>query len=362
MHSLTEIPGIAETSLELLEAAGFRDCESLAKAGVVPLSREMERANAILQIADVPPTEDDIARWIRAARALLGEADIDPSPMAIMPVNFEMLPEVLAMLENAPCAVPFPSRWLAETHIKVSDIAPGILLNRCDGDLEIRIEDRIPTHHGLPKALLNQYVQVSEKPQAAASRLNIDLSKLRTVDEVAAMPRNRRHRTAEQKLHPVEHSVADVMEMFEKPDAAVATASVRKSRTGIRGVLHSDPWSIRVGAVFTLIMLAVIFLAVISAPLLLLSDRNPVVFHWVRPWWIVFPFLLPLVALFWLIWAFPCSCRICRQKLFVPKKHRKNAKAHHLPVIGYIVPLICHLLVFQWFRCTHCGTPVRLRK
>ena len=56
------------------------------------------------------------------------------------------------------------------------------------------------------------------------------------------------------------------------------------------------------------------------------------------------------------------SCLICWQKLFIHRSHLKNAKAHHLPVLGYILPLCFHLLVFRWFRCTHCGTPVRLKE
>jgi hypothetical protein len=27
-----------------------------------------------------------------------------------------------------------------------------------------------------------------------------------------------------------------------------------------------------------------------------------------------------------------------------------------------VVPLCLHLLLFSWFRCSSCGTPVRLKK
>lgn len=360
MPSLTEIPGIAVTSLELLEAAGFRDCESLAKAGLEPLAREIERANAILKIADSPPTADEIAGWIRAARSRIGEADVDPLRESVMPVDFESLPEVAAMLKQAACAIPFPGRWLAESGLKVSDISPGILLNRCNGDLEICVEDRIATAKSLPKAVSNQYVQISEKPQAA--RLNIDLDKLKSAEEFAVATRGLRHRHRRADGASAGTPPTDASPPSDDWESTTPSGHSPKSRRSIRGVLHTDPWSVRAGAVLTLVLLAIIALAVTTAPLLLLSDRDPEVYHWVRPWWIVFPFLLPIVALAWLIWGFPCSCRICRQKLFVPKQHRKNAKAHHLPLVGYILPLILHLLVFQWFRCTHCGTPVRLKK
>jgi hypothetical protein len=31
-------------------------------------------------------------------------------------------------------------------------------------------------------------------------------------------------------------------------------------------------------------------------------------------------------------------------------------------VIGYIFPLCVHIILFRWFRCTHCGTPIRLKE
>jgi hypothetical protein len=60
--------------------------------------------------------------------------------------------------------------------------------------------------------------------------------------------------------------------------------------------------------------------------------------------------------------SFHASCRVCGQKCFVPRECLKNKKAHHLPVLGYILPTALHMLVFRWFRCAHCGTPIRLKE
>jgi hypothetical protein len=357
MQRLNEIPGIEDTSLELLEAAGFRDCASLARAGVTPLTRELERANAILQIAGDPPRQEEIDRWIRSAREITGEENTEPAAQAIMPVNFEVLPNVAAMLETAPCAIPFPGRWLAESNISVAEIVPGILLSRYAGDLEIRIEDRMPGVHTASRAYVNQYVQVAERPQVG--RLDIDVSRLRNTDEYLAA-------TSAQSIVRVERPLArnanDAFNLISETLPETNTGINRNSRRYIRGVLHSNPWSVRLGALLTLALFILLPIAFVVSLLLVLSDGNPEVYHWVRPWWVVFPFLVPVVGLFWLIWGYSCSCRICRQKLFIPGKHRKNAKAHHLPLLGYILPLALHLLIFRWFRCTHCGTPVRLKK
>jgi hypothetical protein len=40
----------------------------------------------------------------------------------------------------------------------------------------------------------------------------------------------------------------------------------------------------------------------------------------------------------------------------------KNRKAHHIPVLGYVFAVAVHIVLFRWFRCTYCGTPVRLKE
>ena len=72
MAELISIPGIGKTSLELLEAAGFHDAESLAKAGVDELARELERANSILKISKRTPDRAVVEKWIASARDIVG--------------------------------------------------------------------------------------------------------------------------------------------------------------------------------------------------------------------------------------------------------------------------------------------------
>jgi hypothetical protein len=358
MHSLKDIPGIEETALELLEAAGFRDCESLARAGVDPLVRELERANEILQIAGTAPDREQVTRWIRAARGIIGEKNTEPSLVTVMPVNFEVMPEVASMLQYSPCAIPFPGRWLADSNITVAEIIPGILLNRYAGDLEVRIEDRMPTSNPVSKTPANQYVQVAEKPPIG--RLDIDVSRLRNFEQFTASTQV--PQSAARIERPLAHMSPDAIDLVIQALPETNVGKDRNSRRYIRGVLHSSPWSVRSAALITLLLIGLLPVAIAVSPLLVLSDGDPESYHWVRPWWVVFPFLVPVLGLAWLVWGYSCSCRICRQKLFVPGKHRKNAKAHRIPLLGYILPLIFHLMIFQWFRCTHCGTPVRLKK
>lgn len=361
MQKIADIPGIEETSLELLEAAGFRCVESLARAGVEPLTNELIRANEMLKIAKQTPGRSDVEMWIRTSREAIGEADEAPVAEAesVIPVDYEAMPEVASILAAAPCAIPFPGRWLAESDIPVVDIVPGALLNRYAGDLEVRVEENLPTQRAEEDSHVpaNSYVHVADKPRAM--RHEIDATKLRSIEEYSKETASATRRTSR---HTHVSHVERERELIREPRPETNAGKDINSRRYIRGVLHSNPWALRVGAVMALLLFMVIPLSLVITVLLLLQDGNPEAYHWVRPWWVVFPFLVPLFGVFWLLWSYSCACRICRQKLFVPKKHRKNPKAHHIPLLGYIFPLSLHLLVFQWFRCTHCGTPVRLKK
>jgi hypothetical protein len=127
-------------------------------------------------------------------------------------------------------------------------------------------------------------------------------------------------------------------------------------------VLHSHPVSVYIGALVTLVLMIMVPLSVISAALLFLSGEMPERFGWVPGWMLVIPVALPLFGIAYMIWGLSGSCRICGQRLFTHKSHLKNIKAHHVPGLGYVMPLCFQILIFRWFRCTHCGTPVRLKE
>ena len=350
MTNLSSIPGIAQSSLELLEAAGFSDLESLAKAGLDELAQELIRANTMLQITDFAPARNSVAGWIAAARGLTGMVQ-DAEGQVTMPVNHEIMPQVARMLANAPFAIPLPAKVLVEQHLSVGDIPPAIFLNRYSGDLEVRVEDRVPMAKTLRPASQSGHVRIAEN---SGTRMEIDASRIKSTDVLAgAAPRSVIADTA-----PKDDRVA----LIRGPRVGTNLGRDPQSRRFIRGVLHSHPLSLGIGAVVTLLLAFLLPMAVISAGLLLLSDQMPLSFTWVPKWLLVFPLGLPVVGFAWLIWGISGSCRICGQKLFVPRMCLKNSKAHHIRWLGHIIPTAAHLLLFRWFRCIYCGTPVRLQK
>ena len=351
MAELLSIPGIGKSSLELLEAAGFHNAESLAKAGVDDLARELERANSILKISKRAPGRSSVAKWITSAREMVGVAE-EPQKSSAMPVNYELTPEVVSMLAAAPFAIPLPARVLMENQLGVSDIPAGILLNRYSGDLDVRIEAKLPKSKQPKASSASGYVQIADS--SPGSRLDIDTSRVRTMDDAPPALL----RTASVKTSPANDRVA----LLRAPRSETNRGKDPSSRWYIRGVLHNSPVKIYLGAFVTLVLIFMIPLSVLSAGLLLLSGEKPESFSWVPGWLLAVPVTLPLFGIAWMLWGLNGACRICGQKLFVHRSHLKNSKAHHLRFLGYVLPLCCQILVFRWFRCTHCGTPVRLKE
>ena len=361
MSNLASIPGIGKTSLELLEAAGFHDAEALARAGGDELTRELTRANSILKISKRTPARAAVQKWIDAARDQVGvkeDGGGNEAP-ATMPVDYEQTPEVVSMLAVAPLAIPLPARILVENQLAVSDIPPAILLNRYSGDLEIRTESLAPQaaqarppqvrHQQAPAT--SHYVQIAD---AVPPRTEFDTSKLRSIDDMASPML----KAPSVKVSPGNDRVA----LLRAPRTSTNKGRNPNSRWYIRGVLHSHPVSVYLGAAVTLLLMVMVPAAVVSAALLLLSAEQPEKFAWVPSWLLVFPVVLPLIGIAYLLWGITSSCRICGQKLFTHRAHLKNSKAHHIRGLGYILPLCFQILIFRWFRCTHCGTPVRLKE
>jgi hypothetical protein len=349
MADLNSIPGIGKSSLELLEVAGFHNAGDLAKVGLDDLCNELERANSILKIAKRTPSRAVIEKWIAAARELAGLSE-EPAGPSVVPVNHEQSPQVASMLAVAPFAIPLPARVLVENQLGVADIPAAILLNRYSGDLDVKVTERLPKNNQPKPAASSGYVQIAEQgPQ----RIEIDTSKMRSTEDMGDT----------QRVPSVRSSPSnDRVALLRAPRTSTNRGRDPRSRWYIRGVLHSHPVSIWFGALVTLIMMVMVPAAVISAGLLFMSGEKPEQFAWVPKWLLVVPALLPVFGLAYLIWGIGGSCRICGQKLFVHRAHLKNIKAHHVRGLGHIIPLCFQILIFRWFRCTHCGTPVRLKE
>jgi hypothetical protein len=365
MTDLNSIQGIGKGSCKLLEAAGLLDAAALAKANADELCRELTQANNVLKIVKSTPTLKIIERWIADARKQIGMEDA-PVPVADTPVDYEALPQIVELLAMAPLAIPLPVRQLVENQLAVADIPPAILLNCYSGDLQIRVTDRDATQRAVPlapmrlgarTATVSHYVHLAEPAQ---QRIEIDTSRMRSIADLekvgprVPLPKNPSNPDAV----PENDRVALIRAPLEKTNSGRSP----RSRFYVRGVLHTHPLSMAFGAVITLLMAVLLPVSVVISVLLLTASLVPDSLPWVSPWFLVLPCCIPVLGLFYLIYGVGGKCRICNQRVFMPRACLKNTKAHYFHGLGYIIPMSLHMLVFRWFRCTYCGTPVRLKK
>ncbi|QTN32624.1 DUF4332 domain-containing protein [Akkermansiaceae bacterium] len=358
MASLNEIKGIGEASLQLLAAAGIQHAESLAAQDAGDLVEELRRTNESLGISKRPPGIATVEKWIAGAADLVGA----PPPAAVdepggetsaspVPVNYEANGEVAEMLSRSPYAIPLAGRIMMEKGLAVSDIPAGLLLNRYSGDLDVRVDDPAAQRTEVPSRRSSGNMETIEKTTA---RRHFEASSAKPM----GLPTTGEKRIPKSKQGHEEDRVS----LIRAPREQTNRGKDPESRSYVRGVLHTHPWSLRTGAFFSLLLLVNLPLAVIAALLLLLSREMPETFPAIPEWFLAFPIALPITGLGYLFWGVSGKCRICTQKLFVHKAALKHVKAHHFKGIGYVVPLCIHLLLFSWFRCSSCGTPVRLKK
>jgi hypothetical protein len=352
MSELNQIQGLSEASLQLLEASGIDTIAELAALDAGHLVAELNLANETLSLLKRLPDKADVSHWITQAMAIVGAEPTADTPPEIEPaVNFEANPEVAEMLARAPCAIPLPGEIMMGKGLRVSDVPAGILLNRYSGDLDVRIGSSTPPKPELPTRRKSSDLESFSKSLPS-----------QVFTSIAAQPAT----PAKEKGTRVPGSKSgheeDRIALIRAPRAETNLGKDPDSRQFIRGVLHTHPWHLRFGAVFSLLLLANLPLAVASAFLLLASEEKPEIFAWVPQWSIAFPIALPITGLGYLLWGLTGKCRICNQKLFTRKGALKHVKAHRIPGMGFVFPLCLHLLAFNWFRCSSCGTPVRLKK
>lgn len=409
MSELLTIEGINSDEAELLEATGWSDLRSLAKANADLLVREMAKANEMLRIVARAPERKKVERWIASAAELVAaprgtrggksrssrstgkdtpaetappeptvalveeeetEPEEDAPPLVLSPVNFEADPEVLVMLASAPVALPLPPRVLAEQGIAPSEIAIAPVLNRAEGDLEIQIivpvaetasggeEDAV---HIPDAPAVNRRAQASAAVQIrdtapVSGRRGIDTARVRSVEEFqgeAPAPR-----PSATKSGMEDERIA----LLRAPRPETNKGRKPESKFFIRGVLHDQPLKVWFGGLVAVLLQVCIPLAVVAAPLLILLDQMPEKFSWVPKWIIAFPIAVPALGLFYALVSARAKCRVCAQRIYVPKNCLKNRKAHYLPFLGHIGALALHVIVFKWFNCTFCGTSIRIKK
>ena len=306
-----------------------------------------------VQVEDAPPPEPATTGTTPAP------TQDDPGPaepgVSSTLVNFEADPDVLDMILRAPVALPMPARILAEKGIAPSAIAVAPLLNRAEGDIDVRVtansgQKRPRSTASTPRGKPGGLVNVADFRQA--NRRGIDMTRVRQIDQppTVEIP----------EAPPVK--VDERLKLLRTAREETNRGKSPGTRRYVRGVLHDRWLLVACGSIIALLLALMIPCAVGSALLLLLSDMKPDIFGWVPKWLLVFPGVLPVIGALYLTVSTRVKCRVCGQKVLVPRHCLKHVKAHYVPLLGHIVPLALHVLLFRWFHCTFCGTAIRTKE
>jgi len=351
MPKLQDIPALPSDAAELLEAVGYLDDQDLAGANISELHTELVKANEKLSILDGDPTEGQVKKWQEslfqdtAAGEFVEEEAVQSEPekedasqtSSVAPdvTNFENDPELLDMLELSPVAELLPASLIKRHKLAVADIPEGVLLTECELDMEVNV-------------LTTSRISDSQRRIADARRTGLMASKVRNFDQAES---------SEHVVKPLDRGAPrDSVSLSDGLNKGVSP----ESRRFVRGVLHPDAGRVRVAAFFAALVMISLIVGIIGIPWLLIHEYRS---GDSMLWWVIGIALTMLVsALCYVFWGLSARCRVCGQRQFAPKKCIKNKKAHHIPLLGYILPSALHALFYKWLYCTYCGTAVRLKK
>lgn len=324
--TLESIPGVDSSGVELLQASGVEGCGALSKSDPGLLLEEMEKANGHLELVEKLPTLDDLVRWIEAAREIDG---IEGPPLITrLEGTTEMVPIEVRQ------AFPIPAENIVRNKVSVSEV-PEMTEFLSKDDL---VEER--------------FVEVREPREVNVSVREINANEPVRLEEEAP------DGDFKALVEPLKSSSKFDLRKTASPE--LNAGKKLHSRSYIRGVLHPQPFRVKLGgliALFTLFLLPLNFVA--GGLVLTLFKDWPVEQKY---WLLVVPGTFFIFAFLYLTVSRPVKCRVCGQPLYSPKACRRNPKAHHIPFLGYIIPTSLQLWLFNWFRCMYCGTSIRLRE
>ncbi len=357
MKEITKQLKLSKQVVALLEAAECREISMLASQSAQEFHHKLTDINQKQKIYKKMPSLSHVSGWISKASQYLENQPVDEEiPSGPSYVNFEFDPEVLEMIAMSPMALPLPGKLLAQKKVSVQDIPVAILLTNAPGDVSLRVATKAPAD--------NEQKTIIKIPSATGGHVN-SIS-FGTVKEEISIGRYR----SMEELVPHSKRAAPVVDAPINPRHTLMRSTLPETNEGVnpqsrryvRGVLHANRGQVIWGALFTVASQLIIPIGIVAAFMLLLKDQKVALFQWVPNWFIALPFLVFVFGLLYFLVSVHASCRVCGQKCFVPRNCLKNKKAHYVPVLGYIFPTALHMLAFRWFRCTHCGTPIRLKE
>ena len=371
-QAISKIPGLGKFSIDLLGAVGIENSSQLAQADPDILHLDLTKANNVLVLRESSPSPKEVISWIERAREITG---IEGS-------QFDSDLDQLAEIEEMLVAIPVHGKRLAEQGIKTTDVP--VMETVVSGMKEKKIlprtppitnpkrgfqpdadpaEKLVPLRRNVPErprfSKKNPLAIPEDVPKGPpASKGNSfaipeEVPLLQDVTE--GPPASKRNSFAISEEKPQIAPLVSKRKQDVRVSVSKGLNAGKKlhSRTFIRGVLNPHIWRMRISSFITLLMF-VLMPASLTALGMVMKTKNL--------WWFAVPAVFLVIFFFYLTVASRMKCRVCGQPVFSPKSCRKHIKAHRSRMFGYIIPTSIHMILFHWFRCTYCGTSVRLRK
>lgn len=331
---LETLQGVGPEEIEILESIGVDRVTSLAGSDSSSLYQEMSRANRMLRILPEIPEMTILEGWIQQARAQAGERleavtagrPVGPTERGTLANSLELLPE----------AVLIHPAVLMEKGIQAGDV-PAVKKFYSGGT-------------GPAQKAVEKQKQVGRRsePVEVPTAGRTSVRKAEAIQPFQALATTKEGAA----VAPLERKGRSLL---TAPAPGTNDGRKQHSRAYIRGVLHPQPARVKVAAL----------VALVALPIMLLVPVALAVTFFYKEYWMYLagvPVLALLMGILYLTIATKPRCRICGQPMFVPKKCFRHVKAHHVPLIGYIIPTSLQLLLFKWFRCIFCGTAIRLKE
>ena len=343
MVDLTELPGIPDSIRILLREGGVESAELLASLETGEILARLDDAQRRrgLETRETGETGETrrpaielIRAWQKTAREVLGRGveapvseakEVSAESLKAAGIDLDVIP-VAEVVEAPPPERPEPRRT-----------APAAA--------RPQLEDSLPVPPPSPLAGPGPGVQESgagRGPRVAAEEVP-GMAGSETPDpDRAALAREEEQSRCPVAFKPME----------EAP--AVAVKGERRNR----GMSHPEAGLVRWSATVTVLAFLCSFFATVGMMVVgVMAAFFDVAFHWSVALVLL---VIPVCLFAYVTQGTKARCRLCGQRLFVPKNCRKHERAAR-SIFGHTFAVARSAMFRANFRCMLCGTKMRLK-
>ncbi len=375
MAEISEVPGITGSTLELFKSVGLQTAESLVARTVGEILGELDLANSRNVVPVRRPSAESVrtwkhAAWVVAGKPAAGGGSALPAAKAVpekilRAAGIDVTSVPIAKVVEEPPAAARDDRKPAESAAPKSEPAQegaGPLRGQANTERAakpVKRKTERPKTAVPPNAKTVANEMMAARGTTHQSRPPGGAKSARHGDANADQ---RPAQTAGQQ--PVGSSPEKEPELEIDPNTnrfrqvqAVQEAKPQGERRN-RGMSHPDAVRVRLAATVTILSLAACVFAVVVVIAALVMTRF---YDWQFHWTIALLLLVFPISLFaYLSIGAKVRCRLCGQKLFIPRHCLKHERANS-SIFGHTFAVARDAMLFGSYRCMLCGTKTRLR-